>query len=441
MHAQSSDAIIDKLVEKGILTVDEAQELRQEADQGFDEAFKVKTGLPEIVTGLDFHGDFRGRFEGFYKGGNPKYLNENGTTSTWVDRNRWRYRARLGVTVDLVDNFEMGFQLGSGELSTVGVSSGTDPISQNTTLSDDAAKKGIFIDLAYATWYSLKGPEWMASTTFGKMNNPFVVSDLVFDRDYTPEGLAQTFGRRFSDEHSVNLLLGGFVLDEISTSSSDPYLFGGQPRWDSQWSQKVSSSLGFGLFSVVNREMLGNNNVPNINIGNDRIAGGTSTATNTPAYAFNLLEADASVTYLVENGVPLYNTKFPITLSGDFLHNLSAPVRNNGFSAGIQFGKSGKKGLWDVAYRYKYLEGNTWYEEFLDSDSGAFYGSSLAYSGWDGGYRTGTNIKGHVVKLQYSPFDVVTLGLTGFFTELVNPVPGTTDTSFIRVQADAQLKF
>jgi hypothetical protein len=431
-RAQSSDAIIDKLVEKGILTVDEATELRQEADQGFDEAFKVKTGLPETVKGLDFTGDFRGRYEGFYK-----------DSDNFTDRHRWRYRLRVGVTLDLTDNFEFGFQVGSGDLSGV-TSGGIDPISQNQTIADNASKKGIFIDLAYATWHALRGPDWTASTTIGKMNNPFMVSDLVFDKDYTPEGLSQTLGYRLSDAHSVNLALGAFVLDEIGSSSRDPYLFGGQTRLGSQWTEELNSSIGFGVFSVINRDQLANNSVPNVNVGNDRAPGSGLGTNATPLYAFNILEADASLTYVLEHGVPLYRTKFPITLGGDFLHNLSAAERNNGFSAGVQFGKSGKKGLWDISYRYKYLEGNAWYEEFLDSDSGAYYPNSDPNWGptqSGSGYRTGTNVKGHVVKLQYSPFDVLTLAVTGFFTEAVNPRAGVDNSSITRVQADASLKF
>ena len=63
--AQSSDALLDKLVEKGILTTKEATELRQEADQNFNEAYKVKTGLPDWVDQLKLYGDFRGRMETF----------------------------------------------------------------------------------------------------------------------------------------------------------------------------------------------------------------------------------------------------------------------------------------------------------------------------------------------------------------------------------------
>src|SRR5271167_3889625 len=62
-HAQSSDALIDKLVDKGILTTKEAQELRDESDQDFTTAFQTKTGMPDWVTGYKFFGDFRGRYD------------------------------------------------------------------------------------------------------------------------------------------------------------------------------------------------------------------------------------------------------------------------------------------------------------------------------------------------------------------------------------------
>src|ERR1041384_1083325 len=54
--AQSSDAIIDKLVEKGILTVKEANELKEEADKGFTQAYSVKSGMPDWVSALKFSG-------------------------------------------------------------------------------------------------------------------------------------------------------------------------------------------------------------------------------------------------------------------------------------------------------------------------------------------------------------------------------------------------
>ena len=86
LNAQSSDALIDKLVEKGILTVKEANDLREETEKNFNQAYSVKSGMPDWVSALKFNGDFRGRFEGHYS--------EN---SAFVDRHRLRYRIRFGV--------------------------------------------------------------------------------------------------------------------------------------------------------------------------------------------------------------------------------------------------------------------------------------------------------------------------------------------------------
>ena len=65
-HAQSADALLDKLVDKGILTVKEANELREEADKGFTSAHQVKTGMPDWVTSFKLNGDVRGRYDGIY---------------------------------------------------------------------------------------------------------------------------------------------------------------------------------------------------------------------------------------------------------------------------------------------------------------------------------------------------------------------------------------
>ena len=433
-RGQSSDALIDKLVNKGVLTVDEAQELRKEADDGFTAAYKSKSGMADHVDAVRLNGDFRGRYDGIYK-----------DAPGIVDRNRWRYRLRFGVTVDMFDDLEMGFRLGSGDLAGLSSSiTGVDPISQNQSFQNNGAKKGIFVDLAYASWNPLKGPIWSTTTTIGKMENPFVFSDAVFDRDYTPEGVAQTVGYKLNSVHSFKGIGSAWALNEISGSSLDPYFFGAQGRWNSEWNTKWLSTAGVAMFSVINRDKLGNTDVPNINVGNERVAMPTATSP-APTYAFNTLVVDAGLTYTIVDGIPFYNTKFPITLAGDFANNNSAPNDNMGYSVGVVFGKSGKRGLWDVAYRYKHIEANVWYEEFLNSDSGSYYETAatgpLVNSGQGAGYRPGTNIKGHEIKLQYSPFDALTLAATGYLLESVNPAPGTQGSDIVRLQLDAVLKF
>src|SRR4051812_40331957 len=100
IQAQSADALIDKLVDKGILTVKEANELREESDKGFNTAYSVKSGMLDWVTALKFNGDLRGRYEGFF-GDNPAF----------VDRERFRYRLRFGAVATLKDDLEVGLRL------------------------------------------------------------------------------------------------------------------------------------------------------------------------------------------------------------------------------------------------------------------------------------------------------------------------------------------
>lgn len=419
--AQSADALIDKLVDKGVLTVKEANDLREEADKGFTQAYSVKSGMPEWVSALKLNGDFRGRYEGFY-------VDEPGFT----ERHRFRYRARIGVTAIMNDNFEVGLRLGSGDLDS-GIGSGIDPLSQNQTLQNNASKKGVFIDLAYGKWTPINNADWTVATTIGKMNNPYDFSDLVFDADYTPEGAAIQIERNLGEKHTLALNSGAFILDELSSNTQDPFLFGVQGRLNSKWTPELSTSVGAAYLAIMNPEQLVNGAVPNGNIGNTRDAAGAL------VYDYNPVVVDASATYKLES-FPMYPGAFPITVAGDYMINegASSAADNDGWSAGVKFGKAGKRKTWEVSYTYKWLGSDAWWEELVDSDSGAYYAAAYPNSGQGAGYRSGTNVKGHVIKVAYSPLDTITLSAKAFFMERID-VPA--DSEAARLQVDAQWKF
>src|SRR5687768_4143216 len=178
-HAQSADALLDKLVDKGVLTVKEANELREQADNDFTKSYQAKSGMPDWVSQLRIYGDVRGRYEMFRTPNDTEGLSANNKP-----RDRFRYRLRTGATVTMLDNFEAGFRLTSSEANGT---FGGDPISGNTTMQDNGSKKFVYIDTAYGKWTPVKTGPWLLSGTIGKMENPFVVSDMVFDGDYTPE--------------------------------------------------------------------------------------------------------------------------------------------------------------------------------------------------------------------------------------------------------------
>ena len=449
-RAQSSDAIIDKLVEKGILSVKEANDLREETDKNFTQSYSVKSGLPDWVNSLKFSGDIRGRYDGIFNPDHATFTAPLGVTNGIPDRARFRFRLRFGATVTMLDNVEMGFRLTSGDTPS-GFSTGN-PLSGNSTMQDNGTKKGIFIDTAYGKWSPLNGPDWTGVITVGKMENPFQFDEMVFDPDYTPEGAAVNLGYRVNDQHLLKLNAGTFILDELSLTSSDPFLPAAQVRWEAAWNKKVSSSVGIAGLIIENADTLTNSVVPNVNIGNTRNADGRLT------YKFNPIVADGSVTYLADS-FPLYKGAFPIRFSGEYIVNPAAPssatvggykAENYGWNAGIVFGKSGKKGTWDLSYNYRWLGGNAWYEELVDDDFGAFWGTSVVsgalansppFSGASGGYASGTNIKGHVLRMSYSPTDSVTLAAKCFLTELINPFPGGTPNRATRLQVDAMWKF
>jgi hypothetical protein len=421
--AQSADALLDKLVEKGILTTEEATELREEADKGFTTAYQVKSGLPDWVTSFRINGDLRGRAEGFFSDAND----------TFDDRMRYRYRARIGFTAVMMDNLEVGLRLASGDIDNAqGVTSGVDPISTNQSFQNNGAKKGIFIDMAYAKWSPLNTADWSGSLTIGKMANPYVFSDMVYDGDYTPEGIALQLGYTLNDQHALALSSAAFVLDEIGGESEDPMLYGGQIRWNATWSAKFASTLGAAVNSIHYPESLGNAAVPNINSGNTRNAAGDLVNDYYPVIL------DAAFTYTHEHG-PFYNAAFPIVIAADYMHNPGASDENIAYSVGVTFGKAGKRGLWELSYRYKHLEADAWYEELVDSDFGAIYATAPA--GGTAGYRAGTNTKGHIVSVAYSPYNSLTLQAKLFFTELIEPSPADSDSEVTRMQLDALWKF
>jgi len=197
-QAQSSDALLNKLVSKGILTDAEARELAKDLPKPAEPS-KVG-GLPPWVNSLKIYGDFRARYDGAFENNNNYMPTDPSTPSLNTDnaafnkdRNQFRYRLRIGVTATMVDHFEVGMRLSSGQAGTTfnGSQTGTaSPFSANTTMNNDAARKGIYVDLAYAKWT----PTDWAQVQIGKMNNDFWFTDMLMDPDYNPEGMQEKFG-------------------------------------------------------------------------------------------------------------------------------------------------------------------------------------------------------------------------------------------------------
>src|SRR3954453_16744302 len=82
--AQSADAIINKLVQKGVLTQDKAKDLKKDSDQDFSKSFFSQAGMPAWAKSVPFPGYLGLRLDG------PMFEN----SLNKPDRFRYRYRLR-----------------------------------------------------------------------------------------------------------------------------------------------------------------------------------------------------------------------------------------------------------------------------------------------------------------------------------------------------------
>lgn len=124
--------------------------------------------------------------------------------NTRQDRiNRLRLRARIGAEYDISKFAMIGVRLATGDDNS--------PISTNQILGGGLAKRSIWLDQGYL---KLTPTGW-ASASFGRFSNPFVSTDLVFDRDVNFDGVVVEASATPMLPEGMTLALrgGAFPLD------------------------------------------------------------------------------------------------------------------------------------------------------------------------------------------------------------------------------------
>jgi hypothetical protein len=299
-HAQSSvDALLNKLEQKGILSVDEAKELKAEnatnSVADFNKALGAKFPTPDWVTSYKLYGDFRGRFDDISAGGPVNGVNSFNGSENQI---RLRYRLRVGLMLNMKDNMQVGFRLGSDDAASASnTTGGGNPLSNNSTLQGNGSKKGIFVDAAYGKWTPINDGTTMLAATIGKMDQPFQFSPMVFDPDYTPEGAALNTTYKINDNNSLAFNGAAFVLNQFNTR--DPFMYGGQVIWNANWTPKIVTSLGIAALDIANINQGAIPGGATTGVGYDSNLGNTTKlVAGIPALVnfYNPVIADASVT-------------------------------------------------------------------------------------------------------------------------------------------------
>ena len=332
---------LKQLIEKQAVTIKtlkdrlakiEANQKEVEVKVSSRETFKEQ--LPEWISRIKLHGDFRYRHE---------YIDEEGEDN----RTRHRIRTRIGMDAKVNDDIDFYFRLASGS---------TDPVSTNQTLTGGYTSKSIWIDRAYVDWHPT-----FANTCghkghliLGKIKNPFLMvksSSLIWDDDLSPEGGAITYQAKLGKINPF-INLGGFWVEERK-SSGNSGMFGGQIGIKPVFG-KINVILGGGYFDYVDTQGEASFVKENKGFGNTLDANGNY------VYDYNLWEAFAQV-----------GTKFrkiPIALYGDYVYNTDPRDDNKGWLIGFKVGKCKRKYSWEFNYTYRYLEKDATIGAFTDSD-------------------------------------------------------------------------
>ena len=208
-HAQApgDSALLDALVKKGVLSDQEAEDIRAQDEKEWSSTAASKISLASSIKSIQFYGDLRLRYE-LRDGTTPPGFNGSGGAFNahpdTQDRNAWRYRLRFGVKGDLYDKFFYGIRLAtnpnydrSGNV-TFGHSDAAGPFGKDQSL--------LAIDQVYLGWHATSD----ITLTGGQMPQPFYTSNLLWDDNLNPVGAAEQYDHTF-DDFEVFANAGQFV--------------------------------------------------------------------------------------------------------------------------------------------------------------------------------------------------------------------------------------
>lgn len=355
-------------------------------------------------------GDLRLRFENIEK---PSW---NTGEDRVNDRERIRARARLGLDAKINDEVDARLRIATGD---------GDPVSTNQTLTDEFTKKPIWLDIAQISYR----PVWAGSDKDrpleiigGKMEVPFHrpgKSELLWDGDLTPEGLAIKWNPKIND---VDLMftLGGFSTMERK-ADRDAALFGAQGAIKLNLLEKKAYILaGLGNYDFIHVEGRDLFDFEGVGSSYGNTANGALYQ-----YDYNELEFFAEAGYLLE----VLERRIPLVAFVDMVSNRAEDVDEDekGWMVGGSIGRLKDPGDLALSYNYRVLEKNAVVGAFTDSDS------------WGGG----TDGKGHKFSLEVQLMKNVSAGLAFFMDEanISDRDAEDTEQDYRRLQLDIGVRF
>ncbi|MBI1991960.1 MAG: putative porin [Candidatus Omnitrophica bacterium] len=351
------DILVNKLIEKGILTQADAASIRKEMNEsrGAPSPQLAKKAAPAPTQNWNWSGDLLLREE---------YRNRTGSGN---DVNRQRMRFRYGFEAMVADHLKVGARLSTGNT--------TDPGSPNQSFNTSFNHKAFLLDRAFAEY----SPEVLgiseAKLTGGMMANPFwSVGQMVWDEDLAFDGaavhLADVVGPVTLFTNDGIFLLQTDITEAASLWSAQGGLilkpFADAPS-EVVKNLKVTGALAYHDYRNVTNPLSESTAIAT--------AGGLR-GNSANLKDLNLLDSTFEVASQY--------AEIPMGVFSDWVHNAGSSASNNGFQIGLRLGQARlpfdlRKG-WEGGYYFERLQSDATFGAFTDSDFG----------------NGGTNHTGHV---------------------------------------------
>jgi hypothetical protein len=377
----------------------ELRAAQEESSTAITDVATTVAALPAASEGwsdrVKMDGDFRYRYE---------RIDPEGSDT----RSRNRIRARANIKAEVADNIDIGFGLATG---------GEDPVSTNQTLGGGGSSKSVVLNLAYVDWEATEGLHLYA----GKFKNPLTRAGgqpLMWDGDWTPEGLAMKYKR---DWFFANVL--GNYFESDSRKSNDNFSWGGQVgARGTVGSVRLCGGVGYYSIPTAGQTTaFGDPTDPGDFFGNTAVeasglpCGTTADTECVYLYDYDLTQVFAEASFDVG--------EWPMLVFFDYITNSDASENDTGWALGTKIGQTKDRGQMQFTYFYADKEADSMLGLVTDSDFG-------------GG---GTDSKGHWLQFNYGVSKSWTIGAQYFINEV--DLASGSKSDYNRLMIDMQWKW
>ena len=344
---------------------------------------------------IEFGGDFRARYEGFY---------QNGRTT----RHRGRLRLRLRIDSDINDDTHLQIQIASGDDGT--------PVSTNQTFTSFFRPKPFNLDRANIAY----NPGTASALTLGagKFGFPVTRTQMTWDDDLNWEGGYEQLAWSASDTVNVKLVALQTIVNEVS-NDEDSYMLAGYGEVGfALGNHSLQLSVADYRFGNVDQVAVGRAGGPLRSILTNQLELGADGGIIGFASDFNMVDVIAEAEF--DTG----RDRYPFRLLADFLRNTGAASDlDTGMWLEAEYGGSRAAGSYTLGYTYGWIEQDAALSPFVFSDI------------------RGTNVRLHMITLAYVPLPNLTLDLTLHMSKRLEVDPGTNNAWLTRPHAAVIVRF